>query len=221
MFSCEFWEIFKDTLYYRTSLVAASEFLLFYQNGFHSHRLRNINYSTWKNLSSQMKFRWTNLLALGNYFDHHSQIFKTYCNFSHTFHSPYVETEKFANDIDNIIFFSENITFSHSRSSHSEMFLGKGVLKICSKFTGEHPCRSAISIKLQSNFGMGVLLQISCIFSEHLFLRTPLMGCFCHSCIVMKNGQIIKRSGSVSTARIILYDSSLYMTGLKTTLGLH
>ena len=32
------------------------------------------------------------------------------------------------------------------------MFLGKGVLKIRSKFTGEHPCRSVISIKLQSNF---------------------------------------------------------------------
>ena len=31
------------------------------------------------------------------------------------------------------------------RSSHPEVFLGKGVLKICSKFTGEHPCRSAIS----------------------------------------------------------------------------
>ena len=27
-----------------------------------------------------------------------------------------------------------------SRSSPSEVFLGKGVLKICSKFTGEHPC---------------------------------------------------------------------------------
>ena len=26
------------------------------------------------------------------------------------------------------------------------MFLGKGVLKICRKFTGERPCRSAISI---------------------------------------------------------------------------
>ena len=26
------------------------------------------------------------------------------------------------------------------------MFLGKGVPKICSKFTGEHPCRSVISI---------------------------------------------------------------------------
>ena len=32
------------------------------------------------------------------------------------------------------------------------MFLGKDVLKICRKFTGEHPCRSASSIKLQSNF---------------------------------------------------------------------
>ena len=28
------------------------------------------------------------------------------------------------------------------------MFLGKDVLKICSKLTGEYPCRSAISIKL-------------------------------------------------------------------------
>ena len=38
------------------------------------------------------------------------------------------------------------------RSSPPEVFSGKGVLKICSKFTGEHPCRSVISIKLQSNF---------------------------------------------------------------------
>ena len=50
---------------------------------------------------------------------------------------------------------------SSIRSSPPELFLGKGVLKICSKFTGQHPCRSAISIKLQSN----------------LFLRTPLEGC--------------------------------------------
>ena len=33
-----------------------------------------------------------------------------------------------------------------------EVFLGKVVLKICNKFTGEHLFRSAISIKLQSNF---------------------------------------------------------------------
>ena len=38
-----------------------------------------------------------------------------------------------------------------SRSSSPEVFLGKGVLKICSKFTGEHPCRSVISIKLLCN----------------------------------------------------------------------
>ena len=34
------------------------------------------------------------------------------------------------------------------RSSSPEVFLGKGVLKICSKYTGEHPCRRTISIKL-------------------------------------------------------------------------
>ena len=38
------------------------------------------------------------------------------------------------------------------RSSHPEVILRKGVPKKCSKFTGEHPCRSLISIKLQSNF---------------------------------------------------------------------
>ena len=38
------------------------------------------------------------------------------------------------------------------RSIRPVAFLRKGVLKICSKFTGEIPCRSAISVKLQSNF---------------------------------------------------------------------
>ena len=38
------------------------------------------------------------------------------------------------------------------RSSRQEVFLRKGVLKICSKFTGEHPWRRAISIKLFFNF---------------------------------------------------------------------
>ena len=32
------------------------------------------------------------------------------------------------------------------------MFLGKGVMKICSKFKGEHPCLRMISIKMQSKF---------------------------------------------------------------------
>ena len=38
------------------------------------------------------------------------------------------------------------------RSSPSGVFLEKGVLKVCIKFIGKHPCRSVISIKLQSNF---------------------------------------------------------------------
>ena len=37
------------------------------------------------------------------------------------------------------------------RSSRPEVFLGKSVLKICSKFTGELSYRSVISVKLQSN----------------------------------------------------------------------
>ena len=44
-----------------------------------------------------------------------------------------------------------NKKFSNDRSSHPHVFLEKGVLKTCSKFT-EHPCRSAISIKLLCSF---------------------------------------------------------------------
>ena len=38
------------------------------------------------------------------------------------------------------------------RSSHPEVFLRKVDLNICSKFTGEYPCRSVISNKLLCNF---------------------------------------------------------------------
>ena len=38
------------------------------------------------------------------------------------------------------------------RKSLPEVFLRKGVLKICSKSTEEPPCRSVISIKLLCNF---------------------------------------------------------------------
>ena len=75
-----------------------------------------------------------------------------------------------------LLFENFNMTSYHekdtmTRSSPSEVFLGKGILKICSKFIGEHPYRSAFSIKLpcnllcfatllKSHFGMGVLLYI-------------------------------------------------------------
>ena len=64
------------------------------------------------------------------------------------------------------------------RSNPPEKFLEKGVLKTCSKSTGEHPCQSVILIKNAKHVGMGVLLSICYIFSEHLFLRTPMEGCF-------------------------------------------
>ena len=53
------------------------------------------------------------------------------------------------------------------------MFLKKCVLNICSKLTGEHSCRSVISIKLQSNF-IEITLQhgYSPVKLLHIF-RTP------------------------------------------------
>ena len=39
----------------------------------------------------------------------------------------------------------------YSRSS-TKVFLGKGILEIFSKFTGEQSCQRLVSIKLQSNF---------------------------------------------------------------------
>ena len=50
------------------------------------------------------------------------------------------------------------------RSSHPEVFLGKGVLKICRKLR-EHSCQSAISIKLQSNW-MAASISWLCISSQ-------------------------------------------------------
>ena len=38
------------------------------------------------------------------------------------------------------------------RNGCPDVLLETGVLKICNKFTGEHQCRSAISIKLHGNF---------------------------------------------------------------------
>ena len=57
------------------------------------------------------------------------------------------------------------------------MFSGKGVLKICSKFTGERLYQSVISIKLQSNFNE-IALWYGCspvnllhIFKTHFYKK--------------------------------------------------
>ena len=53
------------------------------------------------------------------------------------------------------------------------MFLREGVLKTCSKFTGEHTCQNAISIKLLFNF-IEIALWHGCsgVNLLHIF-RTP------------------------------------------------
>ena len=47
------------------------------------------------------------------------------------------------------------------RTSPPKVFLGNGVLKICSKLTGKHPCGSLISIKLQRYW----IHTSACVFS--------------------------------------------------------
>ena len=58
-------------------------------------------------------------------------------------------------------------------SSYPEVFIGKDVLKIFSKFTGEHSCRRAILIKLQSN-SIEIILWHGCSLVDlmHIF-RIP------------------------------------------------
>ena len=54
-----------------------------------------------------------------------------------------------------------SVNIKHPRGSRPEVFLIKGALKICSKFTGESPCRSVISIKLLCIF-IEITLQYGC-----------------------------------------------------------
>ena len=65
------------------------------------------------------------------------------------------------------------LSTTESRSSPPDVFLEKVVLKICSKFTGESPCRSVISIKLPCNF-IKITLRHKCSLVNllHIF-RTP------------------------------------------------
>ena len=57
--------------------------------------------------------------------------------------------------------------------------LKKIVLKLCSKFTGEHLCRSVVSITLLCNF-IEIALRhgFSPVNILHI-IRAPLDGCFC------------------------------------------
>ena len=53
--------------------------------------------------------------------------------------------------LSSLLYFSDYEYLPMFRSSHPDVFLWKCFLKIYSKFIGEHPCRSATSIKLLCN----------------------------------------------------------------------
>ena len=65
-----------------------------------------------------------------------------------------------------------NIQHSIYRRSCPGVFLRKGILKIYNKFTGEPPCRSVISINLQSNFNKIALWHVCSSINLLHFSRT-------------------------------------------------
>ena len=81
-----------------------------------------------------------------------------------------------------------NTTKEHKQPSRR---VRKTVLKMCSKFAGEHPCRSVILIKLQINF-IEITLRNGCSPASllHIF-RTPF---------------------SKNTSRLLLLDNSFNFT---------
>ena len=77
------------------------------------------------------------------------------------------------------------------RSNHSLVFLGTGVLKICSTVTGEHPCRSAISMKLLCNF-IEIALRRGCSLVNllHIFRISFYKNTYGRAaCVVQKDDQ--------------------------------
>ena len=75
-----------------------------------------------------------------------------------------------------VLLFTSRLWYCYSliyRSCRSEVFLGKGILKICCKFTKERSCRNAISIKLLCNF-IEITLRHGCspVNLLHIFRTT-------------------------------------------------
>ena len=87
--------------------------------------------------------------------------FVDHTSFFSVVHNVIASTRKLNNDLEK------------TRSSRAEVFLRKGVLKMCCRFTGKRPYRSGILIKLQSNF-IGITLRhgSSLVYLLHIFRTT-------------------------------------------------
>ena len=95
------------------------------------------------------------------------------------------------------------LIYLSSRSSRPEVFFRKDILKICNKFTVEHPCQSVISIKLQSNF-IEITLRHGCspVNLLHIF-RTPFTE--------NTSGQLLLNIVSKNLSRFFLNACRLYL----------
>ena len=87
------------------------------------------------------------------------------------------------------------------------MFLGKSVLKICSKFTGKHQCWSLISIKLLCNFIETTLWHGCSLVHLLQMFRTSFYnyiseGCFC---IIGKEVSIDESTSGYKPFKINIY----------------
>ena len=89
-----------------------------------------------------------------------------------------------------LIYISQSIS---ARDNHPEVISGKFVLKICSKSTGKHPCRSVILIKLQSDF-IEITLRHRCspVNLLHIFKTTFVSDHFGTLCIKGLRGSFIQ-----------------------------
>ena len=73
------------------------------------------------------------------------------------------------------------------------MFLRKDLLKICSKLTGEHPCRRSISIKLQSFIEITLRYGCSPVNLPHFFrkpFRKNTFGWLLLYLLILKNSNV-------------------------------
>ena len=168
-----------------------------YKNSKYSERRNNVDKHTLAQLSFSTKYqRWNNVgsstLNRRNFIDVVSTLFfqrwnnvERTCRLSFCFQQNISVETTLMNVDDFFIRNSQMTSASHSlktvcwivgisdRSSLPEVFSGKGALKICRKFTGEHLCRSMISIKLLCNF-IEIALRQGCSPVNLLYIfRTP------------------------------------------------
>ena len=100
-------------------------------------------------------------------------------NFVEFLRTPFFIEQRFWN----VSFNKERIVYlANVRCSRPRVFLRKGVLKICSKCSGEHLALEHLALQLYWTRTSAWVFSCKfvALFSEHLFVRIPLEVCFCN-----------------------------------------